>query len=298
MYTFNIIGLGKMGLNLYQNMIDNNVKVRGFDVSSTQRKKCTHQEFILNDFEDMFDDGSNIYWMMLPSGHVTEEVFQSLLKKAKCGDIIIDAGNAHYRDSINKYELTLNKGIGFLDVGVSGGQAGARENTCMMLGGDKDVFEKVEQSLLKICEKDGLLHVGAAGSGHYLKMIHNGIEYGIMQSISEGFNILNHSDLYNFDKTAIAKLFNSGSVIRSWLMELAYNALSGNENLENIVGVVNSSGEGKWTVEEALRLQLNIPVISQSLFARYSSQDKDKFGEKLTSSLRNQFGGHELPENE
>lgn len=296
MYNYKMIGLGKMGYNLFLNMIEQGLSVKGYDHSEQQRRRCDYQEHIIDNFEDLFDEKLNVYWMMLPAGEVTQTMFEKILTKAKPGDIIIDAGNAHYESSIQKYNLAFDKDIDFIDIGVSGGQEGARHNGCMMLGGDNRVFSKIESDLSKLCTEGGLLFAGKPGSGHYLKMVHNGIEYGMMQSIAEGFNILKHSDHYDFVHSDVARLFNSGSVVRSWLMELTQNAFTNNEDLDNIQGIVASSGEGKWTVEEALRLQVNIPVISQSLFVRYASQDTMRFGEKVTASLRNQFGGHAVVE--
>ncbi len=288
----NLIGLGKMGYNLYQNMIDNNIAVLAYDESIEQRQRCDNQENIVESLEQLYNSEYPIYWLMLPAGEITEMVFLKLLDNIPAGSIIIEAGNAHYKDSIRRFDLAKQKGISVLDCGTSGGQDGARNGACMMVGGDMDAFSKVEDYLTKLCVKDGLLYTGKSGSGHYLKMVHNGIEYGMMQSIAEGFNVLENSDLYNFDNESVARLFNNGSVVRSWLMELLEDSFKNEPHLESIAGIVPSSGEGKWTVEEALRLGLNIPVITQSLMARYASNDTLKFSEKVNASLRNQFGGH------
>lgn len=287
-----LIGLGKMGLNLFDNMIDNNIAVTAYDLDKNARVLREHTGQIVDNFDSLISDELSVYWIMLPQGEATESVFQKLCKLITPGSIIIDGGNAHFRDTIRRSNQALEFGIDFLDIGVSGGKSGARYGACMMVGGEMNVFDRVKDSLNKLCVEKGCLYVGPSGSGHYLKMVHNGIEYGMMQSIAEGFNIIENTDLYTYDLHKVSQLFNSGSVIRSWLMELITNSFEENSKLENISKVVASSGEGKWAVEESLRLGLNTPVIAQSLFVRFSSNDESMFGERVTSSLRNQFGGH------
>lgn len=209
------------------------------------------------------------------------------------GDIIIDGGNSFYKDSIRRYEELKSIGINFLDSGTSGGQEGALNGICAMVGGDKEVFEVVEPIFKDISIKDGYLHTGKAGSGHFTKMVHNGIEYGMLQAIGEGFEILEASD-FKLDYEKIADLWNHGSVIRGWLMELTKNAFSKDSHLDNIKGVVGSNGEGLWTAQTALELQIPAPVITTSVMTRYRSQQQDTFTGKVIAALRNEFGGHEV----
>lgn len=292
-----LIGLGKMGLSIAKNLLNNNYEVEGFDVSEMSSRKGkdlgihTHSnvESLLDEPEE-----KQLIWVMLPAGSITKNMLEICLNQVKPGDIIVDAGNSRYIESIEHYHQFLYKGINFLDVGTSGGVSGAENGACMMIGGDKEIFQSIESFFKDICVENGYLYCGKAGSGHYLKMVHNGIEYGMMQAIGEGFNVLHHS-VFDYDLAKVAKVFNHGSVIRSWLMELTEKAIESNPMLEGISGEVPSSGEGKWTVEEIIEMELYAPIITQSLFARYNSMDEDKFGEKIVASLRNQFGGHEVP---
>lgn len=289
-----LIGLGKMGMNLFENMIDHNIDVLAFDVDLSKRDTTHSKKFIVENMDELVSNEAAIYWLMLPQGEVTESAFMFLLDNVAPSSIIIDAGNAHFRDSIRRHHLAEKKHLSFIDIGVSGGQDGARNGACMMIGGDFEAFQTIEKYVSLLCVDKGYLYTGKPGSGHYLKMVHNGIEYGMMQAIAEGFNIIQNNDLYDYDLFNTSVLFNNGSVIRSWLMELLGNALEDGTELKDIAGVVESSGEGKWTLEEALRLGLNTPVIAQSMFVRFASKDQDKFGERVTASLRNQFGGHSI----
>jgi len=293
-----IIGLGKMGLMLARNLRDHQIDVIGYDVNEAI-KKSVSDITITESIDDLLLnlDTPRIVWMMLPAGQPTDDMVNILTSRLSTGDILIDGGNSHFKDSISHFEESAKKSIHFLDVGTSGGIDGARNGACMMIGGEEAVFKSIEPLFNAINVESGYMYCGPAGSGHYLKMIHNGIEYGMMQSIAEGFNVLYHSD-YDYDLESVARVFSNGSVIRGWLMELTEKLLSVDSTLDEIEGVVFASGEGSWTVSEALRLQVPIPVITQSLFARYTSQDSDKYGEKLLASLRNQFGGHSVQKKE
>ncbi|GJM75965.1 hypothetical protein HMSSN036_81810 [Paenibacillus macerans] len=207
------------------------------------------------------------------------------------GDIVIDGGNSHYKDSLTLAEQLSEKGIHFFDVGTSGGVEGAEHGACFMIGGDETAFRHIEPLFRDLAVENGYLYAGKSGSGHFLKMVHNGIEYGMMQAIAEGFEVLDKSP-FEFDFEQVARVWSNGSVIRSWLMELAQNAFSKDPKLESIRGVMHSSGEGKWTVETALDLQASAPVIAMSLFMRYRSLDSDAFHGKVVAALRNEFGGH------
>ena len=294
-----IIGLGKMGLNLVNNLVSHQHEVACFDINETAREEA--KEFgavaatTLEELFAMNQDETSIYWLMLPSGPITEEMIKTCRDNLKANDILIDGGNSKFADSIHHYHFLKEKDIHFLDVGTSGGMSGARNGACMMVGGDKVIFDLIETLFADLCVENGYLYCGEAGSGHYLKMVHNGIEYGMMQAIGEGFNLLHHSR-YDYDLEQVARVFNNGSVVRSWLMELTENALRENPTMEGISGQVPSSGEGKWTVEEMLELGQSAPVITQSLLTRYASMDTEKYGEKVIASLRNQFGGHAIPQ--
>ena len=289
-----LIGLGKMGYNLALNLRDHEHNVIVHDANDEQVQKMNEEGFAgKHSLKEVVEslESPRILWMMVPSGDITEAVTTELSSLLGRGDIIIDGGNSHYKDSKRRGEMLLEKGIYFFDVGTSGGKSGARNGACTMIGGDSTVFETIEPLFKDICVEDGYLYTGESGSGHFLKMVHNGVEYGMMQSIAEGFDLLSKSE-YDFDYEKVARVWNNGSVIRSWLMELTEQAFSKDANLDEIRGVMNSSGEGKWTVETALDLQTATPVIALSLMMRYRSLEDDTFTGKVVAALRNEFGGH------
>lgn len=291
-----IIGLGKMGYNLALNLKKNGHKVVAYDVSEENVKNIIEKEIEgVFSIEDLVSKLNNrkIIWLMIPAGEIVDEVIKELLNYLSDRDIIIDAGNSNYKDSIRRYNYLKEKNIEFLDCGTSGGPSGALNGACLMIGGDENIYNYCEEMFEDISVKGGYLYVGKAGSGHFVKMVHNGIEYGMMQSIAEGFEVLYKSE-YDIDYEKVAKLWNNGSVIRSWLMELVEIAFNKDKNLESIKGIMQSSGEGKWTVETALDLQVPTPVIAMSLFMRYRSLEEDTFAGKIVAALRNEFGGHEV----
>ena len=291
-----IIGLGKMGYNLAINIKKHNFEVIAQDVNAESVGKIQTEEHIdaVNNVEKLCAALSNerrVIWLMVPSGKIVDGVIESLIPHLNANDIIIDGGNSHYKDSIKHYNYLKEHNICFLDCGTSGGTSGAKDGVCAMVGGDAEVFSFVEPLFKAIAVNDGYLYCGAAGSGHFAKMVHNGIEYGMMQSIAEGFEVLERSEFgYNFEN--VAKLWNNGSVVRSWLMELTQDAFSKDAKLDAITGVMNSSGEGKWTLETALDMGVPTPVIALSLMMRYRSQFQDTFSGKVVAALRNEFGGH------
>ncbi|UJF16322.1 decarboxylating 6-phosphogluconate dehydrogenase [Jeotgalibaca sp. MA1X17-3] len=293
-----MIGLGKMGLNLSLNLKDHEVDVVGFDVSEEARmnanRKGMQTEDSLEKLLRVFDK-QKVVMLSTPAGEITNTLVKELCEKLNPGDILIDSGNSYFKDSLENYERAKKKEIGFLDCGTSGGMDGARNGACLMIGGDKEIFQQVEGVFEKLgCEK-GYLYTGRAGSGHYLKMVHNGIEYGMMQAIGEGFDILQASD-FEFDFEEVASIWNHGSVIRSWLMELAEESFVKDPKLDNIKGVVDASGEGKWTIEEALRLNIPVPAIASALFARNTTKIDDSFSAKVVATMRHGFGGHDVSE--
>ncbi|MBP3040247.1 decarboxylating 6-phosphogluconate dehydrogenase [Bacillaceae bacterium Marseille-Q3522] len=289
-----LIGLGKMGFNLALNLLDHHHKVTAFDVNATAVKEITEKGGKgVSSISELTENltGRKIIWLMLPAGEITSKVINELADLVHEGDIIVDGGNSHYKDSLQHAGKLAEKGIYFLDAGTSGGISGARNGACMMIGGNKEAFQYVEPVIRDLNVENGYLYASKSGSGHFLKMVHNGVEYGMMQAIAEGFEILEKSS-FDFDYEKVAKVWNNGSVIRSWLMELTENAFSKDPKLEAIKGIMHSSGEGKWTVETALDLETAAPVTALSLMMRYRSLQTDTFTGKVVAALRNEFGGH------
>lgn len=288
-----LIGLGKMGLNLGKNLLDHKHEVAAFDLNREAVKEIESYgatpKASLKDLVGSLEK-PRVVWIMVPH-HVVDSVIADITPLLDKDDIIIEAGNSHYKESIRRYNELNEMGIRFMDAGTSGGMEGARNGACYMVGGDPEAWEIVEPIFHDTAVENGYLYAGKAGSGHFLKMVHNGIEYGMMAAIGEGFELLEKSEYdYNFEK--VAKVWNNGSVIRSWLMELTENAFSKDAKLDGIKGIMHSSGEGKWTVETALDLQTATPVIALSLLMRYRSQETDTFTGKVVAALRNEFGGH------
>ena len=296
---FAMIGLGKMGLNLVKNAADNGHEVVAFDLNADFVKEADAYSDLVSPATDMDDmlaqlPSPKVVWVMVPAGVPTNSTIDTLIEKLDEGDIIIDGGNSNYKDNLEQNKRTTAAGIKFFDAGTSGGMSGARNGGNFMIGGDDAEAWKVLEPLFKsIALEDGYLYTGRLGSGHYLKMVHNGIEYGMMQAIAEGFEVLEASQ-YDYDYEAVAKLWNHGSVVRSWLMELAEEQFAKDPKLDAISGRMHSSGEGKWTIEESLDLEVPAPVIALSLMMRYRSLQEDTFTGKVVSALRNGFGGHAM----
>ncbi|KRE54254.1 phosphogluconate dehydrogenase (NAD(+)-dependent, decarboxylating) [Paenibacillus sp. Soil522] len=291
-----IIGLGKMGYNLMLNVMEHSHKAVVYDVNTDAVEKAVEEgaqgaatiQQLVNSLQ-----APRVIWMMVPAGELTDSVIEQVRGWLEAGDILIDGGNSNYKESIRRAEKLAEQGVHFLDVGTSGGTSGARSGACTMIGGNKAAFDSVEQLFSDICVKDGYLHAGDSGSGHFLKMVHNGVEYGMMQAIAEGFELLEKSD-FDFDFEKVARVWNNGSVIRSWLMELTENAFTKDARLDGLKGIMHSSGEGKWTLETALDLQTATPVIALSLLMRYRSLEENTFSGKVVAALRNEFGGHSV----
>lgn len=294
MNKIGIIGLGKMGMNLIQNMHRNNLNPIGFDIN---KKSCdeikTKGITISSSIDEMLTklEKPRIIMIMVPSGQPTEELFNTLIGKMSKGDCIIDAGNSFYKDTLLRADKAKNKNIDFVDCGTSGGWSGALNGVCAMVGGDDKVIEKLNPIFEKLTIENGYLHTGKIGSGHYAKMIHNGIEYGMMQAIAEGYEILEKSQ-FNYDYEKISKLWNHGSVIRSWLIELVESAFKDDKKLQKYESTVGMNGEGLWTVKEAMELGVAVPVITSSVQFRQLSQNKNEFSSKLLQAMRFAFGGH------
>ncbi len=294
-----IVGLGKMGYNLALNLHRNKFDVVAYDISQETRTRLAGEGIKTGDsLADMTAKlkEKRVIWLMVPSGKIVDDTIDILKPLLSKGDIVIDGGNSHYKDSVRRYNDLAQSGIEFLDCGTSGGVSGALDGVCAMVGGKKDAFDYCEPVFKSIAVPGGYLYTGEAGSGHYAKMVHNGIEYGMMQSIAEGFELMEQSE-YSFDHAAVADLWNNGSVIRSWLMELTQNAFSKDGKLDGIKGVMHSSGEGKWMLEAALDKGVATPVVALSLLMRYRSQQQDTFSGKVVAALRNEFGGHAVEKN-
>ncbi|PEA52427.1 6-phosphogluconate dehydrogenase (decarboxylating) [Bacillus pseudomycoides] len=294
-----LIGLGKMGLNLGQNLIDKKHEVVAFDLNANAVKEIEGYGAIgtatLAELIQSLEK-PRIIWIMVPHA-VVDSVMSEIKPFLSPGDIVIEAGNSHFKESIRRYNDFKEDGVHFMDAGTSGGTEGARHGACYMIGGDPEAWAIVEPIFRDTAVENGYIYAGKAGSGHFLKMVHNGIEYGMMAAIGEGFEVLEKSE-FDYDYEKVAKVWNHGSVIRSWLMELTERAFSKDAKLNEIKGIMHSSGEGKWTVETALDLQAATPVIAMSLLMRYRSLESDTFTGKVVAALRNEFGGHAVEKNE
>jgi 6-phosphogluconate dehydrogenase len=280
-----MIGLGRMGGNMTKRLEEHGHDVKTYD------PKVESTAATLEELRDQLD-APRSFWMMVPAGKITEDTFQTLLGLAGQGDVIVDGGNSNFRDSQRRYAAAKEKGVHFVDAGVSGGIWGLEVGYCLMVGGDDGAVAQVEPVFRDLAPEDGYAHVGAAGAGHFVKMVHNGIEYGLMQAYAEGFEILKGSE-FELELKDIAGIWRYGSVVRSWLLELLYDAFEQEGNdLADIAGYVEDSGEGRWTVFEAINESVPAPVIAASLFARFASRQDESFGAKINAALRKQFGGH------
>lgn len=289
-----IVGLGRMGYNLALNLKDNGHDVIGYNRSSAKvdsiKEDGVKGAYSIEEMLAHFD-GRKVIWLMVPNGDPTQKMMDTIAPLLNEHDILIDGGNSNFNDTLARGEVFKEQGIDFVDAGTSGGIEGARYGACSMVGADDEVFAYIEPIFKDICVENGYLHCGPVGSGHFVKMVHNGVEYGMMQAIGEGFEILKASQ-FDLDYEKVAKVWNNGSVIRSWLMELAESAFSKSAELSDIKDVIGSNGEGLWTVEEALKLKVPAPVITESLFVRFRSEQDESFSGKVVAALRNEFGGH------
>jgi 6-phosphogluconate dehydrogenase len=280
-----MVGLGRMGGNMTKRL-----ERDGHEVASYARSgggTASSLEELVGELE-----APRVVWLMIPAGDPTEEAVRRLLDLLEPGDVIVDGGNSNFRDSKRRAELAGERGIRFLDVGVSGGIWGLEVGYCIMAGGEADAVALVAPAFETLAPPDGWAHVGASGAGHFVKMVHNGIEYGLMQAYAEGFELMWHSE-FDLDLGEISGIWRYGSVVRSWLLELLHEAFSEHGSaLEEIAGYVEDSGEGRWTITEAIDAAVPTPVIAAALFARFSSRRDINFAAKVAAALRNQFGGH------
>ncbi|BCG56709.1 phosphogluconate dehydrogenase (NAD(+)-dependent, decarboxylating) [Paenibacillus sp. URB8-2] len=289
-----LIGLGKMGYNLSLNLLNHGHEVIVSDLNPEPGRQLEKLGAVAaSGIAELTAQLARprIVWVMVPAGAPVDSVVDTLSGLLDEGDIVIEGGNSHYKDSIARAEKLSAYGIHFFDAGTSGGTEGAAHGACFMIGGNPEIFGTVEPLFRDLAVDKGYLYAGPSGSGHFLKMIHNGIEYGMMQAIAEGFELLEKSP-FNFNYEDVARVWSNGSVIRGWLMELTESAFSKDSKLSGIRGVMQSSGEGKWTVQTALDLEASTPVIALSLLMRYRSLEENTFHGKVVAALRNEFGGH------
>jgi len=294
-----IYGMGRMGFNMARRLVDSGEH----RVIAGNRSPGKVDEAIEHGTEGAYSveefvekqDSPKVLWSMLPAGDVTDQMIEQFVELADEGDIVVDGANSYFRDSIRRAERVRSAGLRWLDAGVSGGIWGYEVGYCTMVGGDADAFEYVEPVFRTLAPENGYAYLGDAGAGHFAKMVHNGVEYGMLQAYAEGFEILQKSR-YDYDLRAISSLWNQGSVVRSWLLELAERAFEKDANLESIRGYVEDSGEGRWTVLEAIEESVPANAIAGSLFARFASRQDDSFAMKVIAALRGEFGGHAIKE--
>lgn len=289
------IGLGKMGGNMVQRLLNNGHEIVAFAQTAESVKKAEKKGAIgAGSLQDLVDKlkKPRVIWLMVPAGEATEKTISQITPLLEKGDILIDGGNSFYKDSLRRADELQKAGIFFLDAGTSGGIWGLKIGYCLMIGGDKDIFDKLEPVFKSLAPENGYAHVGPHGAGHFVKMMHNGIEYAMLQGYAEGFEIMNAKKEFNLNLGEIASLWNHGSVIRSWLLELAEKVFKKEPDLNSICGYVEDSGEGRWTVEEAIEKNISAPVITLSLMQRFLSRQEESFSAKVIAALRNEFGGH------
>jgi 6-phosphogluconate dehydrogenase len=280
-----MVGLGRMGGNMTERL-----RRDGHEVMTYARSGGGTAQTLEELVEQL--EPPRVAWLMIPAGKPTEDAFLTLLGLLDPGDVIVDGGNSWFRDSQRRYKEATEKDIGFVDAGVSGGIWGLEVGYCLMVGGDDEPVSLVEPAFLTLAPEDGYAHVGSSGAGHFVKMVHNGIEYGLMQAYAEGFEILRYSE-FDLDLTEVSGIWRYGSVVRSWLLELLHAAFDKEgDHLERIAAYVEDSGEGRWTIAEAIAENVPAPVTSAALFARFASRQEYSFAAKVNAALRNQFGGH------
>lgn len=290
------VGLGKMGGKMVERLLKHGHEVVAYDLSQKEIDNVVEKGAIgakdLNDLVSKLDE-RKIIWLMVPAGIPVESNITELLKILKADDIIIDGGNSYWRETVKRGIRVKEKNIHYLDCGTSGGVWGLQNGYCLMYGGDKEACNYVEPIFKSLAPENGYMRCGESGAGHMVKMVHNGIEYGMMQAYAEGFEIMKKSP-YDVDLEKVSHVWMQGSVVRSWLLELIGNALEGNENLDGIKDYVADSGEGRWTVQTAIDFDVPAHVITSSLFTRFESRQESSYAMKLLAALRNQFGGHEI----
>ena len=292
-----MIGLGRMGLNMATRLLNDGHQVVGYarreETINRAKEKGIDVAYTLKDLVQKLSL-PRIIWLMIPAGDPIDKTIQDILPELEEGDVIIDGGNSNYKDSIRRASFLKENNLHYLDVGTSGGIWGLTEGYSMMIGGEKDVVERLHPIFETLAPADdkGWGHVGTNGAGHFVKMVHNGIEYGLMQAYAEGFAVLKKKSEFNLNLHQIAEIWRFGSVVRSWLLDLTSQALKEDSELQNIVPYVEDSGEGRWTIFEAIDLDVAAPIITLSLLKRLQSRDNESFADKILAVLRQKFGGH------
>lgn len=298
-----MVGLGKMGANMTRRLLADGHDMVVTDlnadaIAQAEAEGAVGSENIKQLAEKL--DAPRAVWVMVPAGNATESTIEALMEVLEAGDIIIDGGNSNYKDSMRRAEVIAGKGMHFVDVGTSGGVWGLKEGYSMMIGGEEAIVESLRPifETLAPSADTGWGYVGPSGSGHFTKMIHNGIEYGLMQAYAEGFSIMKQKKAFNLDLAEVARIWQHGSVVRSWLLDLTKDALDQDQDFDEVAAYVPDSGEGRWTVVEAIDLNVSAPIITQSLQRRVRSREEDNFTDKLLAVMRNQFGGHAIKKDE
>ncbi len=296
-----IVGLGRMGMNMARRLLQ-----RGHEVVAYNRTpQKTHDiekegaigAYALGDLEELLEP-PRIVWLMLPAGDVVDDHIRALQGVLSPGDIVVDGGNSHFKDDSTRHEVLSAQGVHFVDVGVSGGIWGLKEGYCLMVGGSLDIYSYLEPIFSSLAPPEGYLYCGQTGAGHFVKMVHNAIEYGMMQAYAEGFEILDKSPYAtSLSYSSLCRLWNHGSVIRSWLLELAENAFAKDPGLSTLKAYVEDSGEARWTVLQAIESGAPVYVTALSLFARFRSREENSFADRVVAALRREFGGHPVVEN-
>ncbi|MDQ3962893.1 MAG: decarboxylating 6-phosphogluconate dehydrogenase [Actinomycetota bacterium] len=291
-----MVGLGKMGANMTRRLVEGGHNIVVFDIDPSAVKAAEgHGARGTSSLKELVAalDAPRAVWVMVPAGKITDDTIDELASLLELGDVIVDGGNSRYSDSAARAEVLGKQGIGFIDAGTSGGIWGLKEGYCLMIGAQPDDYSRLEPIFKTLAPPDGYERVGPPGSGHFTKMVHNGIEYALMQSYGEGFELLHDSE-YDIDIERVARVWQHGSVIRSWLLELATNALEGDPDLSDIAAYIEDSGEGRWTVETAIDRGVPVPMIATALFARFASRQDVSYAGKLVAALRKEFGGHSV----
>jgi 6-phosphogluconate dehydrogenase len=289
-----MVGLGRMGANMSVRLLHGKHEVTAYDVNPEAAEKLAAQGARpVASMEDLAADLSapRVVWVMVPAGEITDQTLTALAELLETGDVLVDGGNSHYSDTKERAARLAGRGVELVDAGTSGGVWGLREGYSLMVGASPEAFARLEPIFATLAPEGGYAHVGPSGAGHFTKMIHNGVEYALMQAYGEGFELLRSSE-FDLDLAQIAEVWRHGSVVRSWLLDLVASALTKDPDLNGVRGFVEDSGEGRWTVETAVHRAVPAPVIAASLFARFSSRQEDSFAAKLLAALRNEFGGH------
>ncbi|HEV2360561.1 MAG TPA: decarboxylating 6-phosphogluconate dehydrogenase [Acidimicrobiales bacterium] len=290
-----MVGLGKMGANMTKRLIEHGHEVVGFDLGAEARDAvAAFGAETAATLEEMASKltSPRVAWVMVPAGKPTDDTISTLASLFSAGDVVIEGGNSNYKDSGPYADKLSANGVGYVDAGTSGGIWGLENGYCLMVGGAPEHVATVEPIFVALAPEGGYAHVGPVGAGHFVKMVHNGIEYGLMQAYAEGFDLMRSAKEFDLDLHEIAAIWRYGSVVRSWLLELAEIALRPESNIQDIEPFVVDTGEGRWTVEEAIERAVPAPVLAASLFERFASRDTERFADRLLAALRNQFGGH------